>query len=394
MRDLLQRVPRQTLLITPLVAVGFLLIGVLLGDVFAGDGSGSSGSEVRLSARQLEDGRVELGLQQWADGEWDARQRPEARFLPSDADVGVWHSSSPLMVAASQMLAGKLTCMIHHGNPGDDFWRHIEPAGRDFRLNLRITGSPRPAEQAALIDECVADGAVVISTTLAAPDALADSIAAARAAGIPVVSFNSGVEIAAEAGSAIHVGLDDEDAGVYSAEAFNEAGVEGVLLCVIHEEVNVGLEERCDYAEMTYEGEVERLRVHEFGIADAAGVQAAIAERLGGGDVGAVLTLTHELLEASIAAADDAGVEVAHGAVGFEPEQLQLVISGEALFVLDDLAPLQAYLGVASLVIAGFFGAQGLDATDVFGTVDMKIEPVLIDRERAIEELERLEAGG
>ena len=229
MRDLLQRVPRQTLLITPLVAVGFLLIGVLLGDVFAGDGSDSSGSEVRLSARQLEDGRVELGLQQRADGEWDARQRPEARFLPSDADVGVWHSSSPLMVAASQMLAGELTCMIHHGNPGDAFWRDLEPAGDDFRLNLRITGSPRPAEQAALIDECVADGAVVISTTLAAPDALADSIAAARAAGIPVVSFNSGVEIAAEAGSAIHVGLDDEDAGVYSAEAFNEAGVEGVF---------------------------------------------------------------------------------------------------------------------------------------------------------------------
>ena len=391
MRDLLQRVPRQTLLITPLVAVGFLLIGVLLGDVFAGDGSDG---EVRLSARQLEDGRVELGLQQRADGEWDARQRPEARFLPSDADVGVWHSSSPLMVAASQMLAGELTCMIHHGNPGDDFWRHIEPAGRDFRLNLRVTGSPRPAEQAALIDECVADGAVVISTTLAAPDALADSVAAARAAGIPVVSFNSGFRLAADVGSAIHIGMDDKDGGILPATAFNEAGVEGILLCVIHEEFNIGLEWRCDFAEMTYEGEVERLRVHEFGIADPAGVQAAIAERLGAGGIGAVLTLTHDLLDASLGAAEDAGVDVEHATVGYEPEQLPLVISGEVLVMLDDLAPLQAYLGVASLLIAGLFAELGLDAAEVFGYVDMLMEPVLIDRERAIEVLERLEAGG
>ena len=145
---------------------------------------------------------------------------------------------------------------------------------------------------------------------------------------------------------------------------------------------------------MTYEGEVERLRVHEFGIADPAGVQAAIAERLGGGDVGAVLTLTHELLDASLGAAEDAGVEVAHGTVGFDPAQLPLVVSGEVLFVLHDVAPLQAYLGVASLVIAGFFAEQGLDVKDVFGTVDMQIEPAVIDRERAIEELERLEAGG
>ena len=386
----MRRVPRQTLLIAVLTAAVFLLIGMLLSDVTAGDGEDG---DVRLSARRLDDGRVELALQQRSDGQWSARQHPQARFLPTDADADVWHASSPLMLAASRLLNGALGCAIHHGNPGDAYWRDLAPAGRDFNLNLRVTGSPQPAEQAALIDECVADGAAVIATTLAAPDVLADSIAAARAAGTPVVSFNSGVRLAAGVGSAIHVGLDDKDAGMIPAEAFNEAGVEGVMLCVIHEEFNVGLEERCDYAETIYAGELERFRVHEFGVADPQGVQSAIAERLRAGDVGAVFTLNQELLEVSLAAAEEADVQVEHGTVGLDPTQLPLVISGEVLFVLDDLAPLQAYLGVASLAIAGFFAAQGLDATDAFGSVDMKIEPVLIDRERAQEELQRLEDG-
>ncbi len=385
-----QRISRQTLLIAALAGAVLILLGILLSDVTAGDGGDG---DVRLSARRLDDGRVELALQERSDGQWSARQHPEARFLPTDADAGVWHASSPLRVAASRLLDGALGCVVHHGNPGDPFWRDLAPAGHDFNLNLRITGSPQPVEQAALLDECVADGAVVIATTLAAPDTLADAIAAARAAGTPVVSFNSGVRLAAGVGSAIHVGLDDKDAGTIPAEAFNEAGVEGVMLCVIHEEFNVGLEERCDYAETIYAGELERFRVHEFGLADPQGVRSAIAERLRAGDVGAVFTLNHELLEVSLAAAEDAGVQVEHGTVGFDPAQLPLVISGEVLFVLDDLAPLQAYLGIASLVIAGFFAAQGLDATDIFGSVDMKIEPVLIDRERAQEELQRLEDG-
>ena len=386
-----QRIPRTTLLIAVLAAAVLLLVGMLLGDVTAGDGEDG---DVRLSARRLDDGRVELALQQRSDGQWSARQRPEARFLPTDAGADVWHASSPLMLAASRLLDGALGCVIHHGDPGDPYWRDLAPAGRDFNLNLRIGGSMQADQQAALIDACVADGAAVIATTLASPDALADSIAAARAAGTPIVSFNSGVRLAAGLGSAIHVGLDDKDAGTIPAEAFNEAGVEGVLLCVIHEESNVGLEERCDYAETVYTGELERFRVHQFGIADPEGVRSALAERLRAGDVGAVFTLNQELLGVSLAAAQDAGVQVEHGSVGLDPAQLPLVISGEALFVLDDLAPLQAYLGVASLAIAGFFAAQGLDATDVFGSVDMKIEPVLIDRERAREELQRLEDGG
>ena len=384
------RIPRQTFLIAALSGAVFLLIGLLLSDVTARDGEDG---DVRLSARRLDDGRVELALQQRIDDQWSARQQPEARFLPTDADAGVWHASSPLMVAASRLLDGALGCVIHHGNPGDAYWRDLEPAGRDFNLNLRITGSPQPAEQAALVDECVAAGAAVIATTLAAPDTLAGSISAARAAGTPIVSFNSGVRLAAGVGSAIHVGLDDKDAGTIPAAAFNEAGVEGVLLCVIHEEFNVGLEERCDYAETTYEGELERFRVHEFGVEDSEQIQLAIAERLSAGDVGAIFTLNHELLEVSLAAAEEAGVDVEHGTVGYDPAQLPLVTSGEVLFVLDDLAPLQAYLGVASLAIAGFFAAQGLDATDAFGSVDMKIEPVLIDRERAQKELRRLEGG-
>ena len=54
---------------------------------------------MRITARQLEDGRVEFGLQQRVDGEWGERQLPRSRFFPANVGHNRWLNSTPLMVS-------------------------------------------------------------------------------------------------------------------------------------------------------------------------------------------------------------------------------------------------------------------------------------------------------
>jgi len=57
-------------------------------------------AEVRITARLLENGKVEFGLQQREGDGWGARQLPRVRYFPADADVGRWLNSSPVTVTA------------------------------------------------------------------------------------------------------------------------------------------------------------------------------------------------------------------------------------------------------------------------------------------------------
>ena len=59
--------------------------------------------QVRIAARRLADGRIEFALQrQREDGGWGERQLPQVRYLPSEASVGRWLTSSPLTVTITQ----------------------------------------------------------------------------------------------------------------------------------------------------------------------------------------------------------------------------------------------------------------------------------------------------
>ena len=54
------------------------------------------GEQVRIAARQLEDGRVETALQIRDGGAWGGRIAPDRRYLPAGAASGKWLSSSPI----------------------------------------------------------------------------------------------------------------------------------------------------------------------------------------------------------------------------------------------------------------------------------------------------------
>ena len=66
---------------------------VMLTDDATGDGQSADDIEVRINARQLEDGRVEFALEH--DG---ARVLPRSRYFPANAEVNRWLRSSPVTI--------------------------------------------------------------------------------------------------------------------------------------------------------------------------------------------------------------------------------------------------------------------------------------------------------
>lgn len=78
----------------------FMIGGAAVGGVFAAT---HGGGEVRVAAQRLDDGRVEVAIQEkQADGTWGERQRPTNRFLPADAPSGRWLTSSAVQTMGAE----------------------------------------------------------------------------------------------------------------------------------------------------------------------------------------------------------------------------------------------------------------------------------------------------
>ncbi|MCY3807565.1 MAG: hypothetical protein OXG91_13960 [bacterium] len=69
------------------------------------------GAEVRIAARRLDDGRVEFALQQRQGSSWGQRQLPRSRFFPTDAAAGRWLSSTPLRLGAASAADARFTAI-------------------------------------------------------------------------------------------------------------------------------------------------------------------------------------------------------------------------------------------------------------------------------------------
>ena len=393
---------------------GFIAgVGVTLAAVLAVIGAvalaESRSDEVRVQARQLADGRVEVAVQHRAapDADWSERSAPEQRFLPANAPVGRWHSSSPVAadpMADAVVAEPQFFCLVTHAHPDDPFWRTAELAASERRwprdlpgINVRMKGSPDVVEQSQLIRECVADGAIAIGVTLADPDGVAEAIRDAADAGVWVVTFNSGDEDYIRVGASRHVGVDEVHAGEITAERIIAAGAEGPALCVIHERHNVGLEERCRGFEDAWPGRVELLHVEDTGFTDPAGTAATIAERLRSADepFAAVLTLNHAIAAAAIDAIDAAESDAVLATFDSTAATLRAIIDGEILFAVDQSLFSQTWLALSAmrhLVVSGagiIADWGGEDAVAALGHHAILIQPRLytIDNAQSIYEL-------
>src|SRR5215470_9902127 len=140
--------------------------------------------------------------------------------------------------------------VITHGQASDPFWsvvkKGVDQAAHDMGVQA-IYEAPPTFDMVAmshLIDSAVAahpDGLVV---SIPDPNALGPSIKAAVAAGIPVISINSGSDVAASLGVLVHIGQTEEQAGIGGGQKMGAAGVKHAL-CINQEVGNAALELRC-----------------------------------------------------------------------------------------------------------------------------------------------------
>lgn len=254
------------------------------------------------------------------------------------------------------MQSGLVFGFASHEAPGDSgFWGTVELGCKDAAAALgaecRSAGSIDPTEQAQLVETYTAEGVDGIIVSLANPDAMRDSVQAAVAAGIPVITINSGVAVWEDLGALTHVGQSEFPAGAGAGKRFTDAGLSKVI-CVVHEEANIGLEERCDGLESTFSGEVERFNVASTGTGDIAGTGASIQDKLtADADVDGILTLNPDVAIAARDAIAAAGASdrVTLGTFDLSGPVIEAVEAGEIVFAIDQQPYLQGYLPVVML---------------------------------------------
>jgi simple sugar transport system substrate-binding protein len=279
---------------------------------------------------------------------------------PTDApaDTGSSETAAPVDTASSDTVdvtAGEdvTIAVITHGDNGV-FWsvfqKGAEDAGKTLGITVKYQGSNNTGtDQAAMINQAVADGVDGLAVSLADPDAVRDAVKAATDAGIPLVTTNSGSDLYKEFGAFTHIGQDEFIAGAGAGDKFNEAGAK-TLLCVKQEQTNTGLDARCDGAKSTFKGTfLDPITTS----GDASGKQQAdIKAALDSNpDVDAVFGTGPVVAHDAAAAVAELGRTVTVGGVDLSPDLLADIASGAVLFTIDQQQYLQGYISVVALYL-------------------------------------------
>lgn len=259
---------------------------------------------------------------------------------------------------ASPVLAQDIV-VVAHGQANDPFWsvvkNGVEEAGKDTGVNVDYR-SPETFDMVAmaqLIDAAVnqePDGLVV---SIPDADALGPSIERAVAAGIPVISINSGSDVSKELGALLHVGQDERDAGVAAGEKLAEMGGTNAI-CVNQEVGNVSLDLRCEGFAEGFGGTVTVLPTSN----DPTEIQSKVAAALSSDEsIDTIMALGAGTAgEPSVAAAKASGRDIKVATFDLSASFLQSVVDGDAAFAIDQQQFLQGYLAVDFLALNAKYG--------------------------------------
>ena len=249
--------------------------------------------------------------------------------------------------------------VVAHGQANDPFWsvvkNGVEEAGKDTGVNVDYR-SPETFDMVAmaqLIDAAVnqePDGLVV---SIPDADALGPSIERAVAAGIPVISINSGSDVSKGLGALLHVGQDERDAGVAAGEKLAEMGGTNAI-CVNQEVGNVSLDLRCEGFAEGFGGTVTVLPTTN----DPTEIQSKVAAALSSDEsIDTIMALGAGTAgEPSVAAAKASGRDIKVATFDLSASFLQSVVDGDAAFAIDQQQFLQGYLAVNFLALNAKYG--------------------------------------
>ena len=239
--------------------------------------------------------------------------------------------------------------MVTHGEGNDPFWPVVQKGGEDAARAIGAdfeyiyNPSADMADMASSIQAAAAtspDGMVI---SLPDPDSLGPAIKAAVAAGVPVITMNSGLESSASLGALMHVGQPEYLAG-QSAGARAKAEGATKALCMIQEAYNTALVDRCEGY-----GEAVPMEFTDT-TSDPATIQTrATAALQANSDVDAILSVGPHVCDAVAKAVDDLGMTVHHSCFDLSPAVMDLINAGKVSFTIDQQQRLQGYMPIIVL---------------------------------------------
>jgi simple sugar transport system substrate-binding protein len=268
--------------------------------------------------------------------------------------------------------------VITHAGPGDAFWDRVksgaEQAGKDYGVKVEYSSDADPAKQSQLIDGAVADKVNGIVVSMANPDGLEDSVKKAVAAGIPVITINSGVTKFKDFGAITHIGQSETVAGEAVGERLKSEGLKNGI-CVIQEAGNIGLEERCKAAAAKFGGKMQNLQVD--GTDDSA-VQSTITSKLQADkSIDTVLTLGGQYAIDAVGAIKDSGSSAKVGTFDLSEDVIKDIQAGTILFAVDQQPYVQGFLGVTGLYL------KSINGNDIGGGQPINSGPAFITKDNA-----------
>lgn len=243
--------------------------------------------------------------------------------------------------------------MVTHADDGV-FWsvvkRGAEAAADSLGVNMIWSPSNNdPERQVQDVEGAVAAGTDGIGVSLANPEALGPAVKAATDAGIPAITLNSGANDYQDLGAITHIGQTEIVAGNGAGLRFNDLGASKVM-CAQQEQGNVGLEERCDGLEATFNGEVVTQFVgmdsnpEEQTNTIAAALQADP-------EIDGVLGVGPNVAVRAVAAGTQAGRELFIGGFDISADLITEIEAGNVHFTVDQQQYLQGYLTIVALYL-------------------------------------------
>jgi len=251
--------------------------------------------------------------------------------------------------------------VVTHGQASDPFWsifkNGVDQAGKDMGVKVEYAAPDTfdMTKMAQLIDAAVAKKPQGLVVSIPDAKALGPSIQKAVAAGIPVISANSGSDVFASLGVLTHVGQDETIAGKKAGELMKAAGVTNAL-CINQEVGNAGLDARCKGFTDGLGGTVKVVQVD---LKDPTGAQQSIAAAVQGATgVNGILALGPTGSAPTLAALKQLGVlgNIKLATFDLSKDVLNAIKAGDMLFAIDQQQYLQGYLPIVFLTLNNLYG--------------------------------------
>jgi simple sugar transport system substrate-binding protein len=250
--------------------------------------------------------------------------------------------------------------VVTHGQASDPFWSVVKNGVDDAAELMGVEvqyQAPQTFDMVAMgqmIDAAVAskpDGLVV---SIPDADALGDSIRSAVAAGIPVISMDSGLDVSKKLGALLHMGIDEYPSGFAAGEQMKELG-KTTGACVNMEVGNVALDQRCQGFADALDGNSQVIATSLDPTEIKAGVIGYLQQHP---EVDAVLTSGSSAFDPTLAAIEEAGLgeQISLGSFDLSQTMLQAIDEGRALFGIDAQQYLTGYYPVIFLVMYDKYG--------------------------------------